>query len=50
NALSQALGEGDSLMVVRAEAGDAAWFNLGGEADRALRSLWLQPTGRSSRA
>ena len=50
NALSHALGEGESLIVVQACAGDAAWFNLGGEADRALRTLWAQPTGRSSRA
>ncbi len=42
NALSQALGEGESLMVVRAEAADSAWFNLGGEADRALRGLWTR--------
>ena len=40
NTLSQALGEGESLMVVEAAAPAAAWFNLGGEADRALRTLW----------
>lgn len=40
NALSQALGEGESLMVVEAPAAHAAWFNLGGEADRVLRGLW----------
>ena len=40
NALSQALGAGESLMVVQAPAAHAAWFNLGGEADRALRGLW----------
>lgn len=40
NTLSQALGEGESLMVVEAAVSDAAWFNLGGEADRALRTLW----------
>ncbi len=52
NALSQALGEGESLLIAAADGRDAAWFNLGGEADRALRGLWsegAQPAGPSSR-
>ena len=52
NTLSQALGEGESLLIAQADGRDAAWFNLGGEADRSLRALWsegAQAPGPSSR-
>jgi len=40
NALTRRLDAGDRLMVVEAELTEAAWFNLDGETDRALRQLW----------
>ena len=42
NALSRRLGAADVLLVVEAPLAQAAWFNLDGEADRALRSLWAK--------
>jgi hypothetical protein len=42
NALTRRLGASDFLFVVEADLPDAAWFNLDGEADRALRRLWTQ--------
>ena len=40
NALSRRLGADDLLLVVEANLAQAAWFNIEGEADRRLRSLW----------
>ena len=40
NALSRRLGADAMLLVVEAPLAAAAWFNLGEEADRALRRLW----------
>jgi hypothetical protein len=42
NALSRRLGAADVLLVVEAPLAQAAWFNLDGEADRRLRSLWAK--------
>jgi len=41
NALSRRLTPADRLMVVEAPLAQAAWFNVEGETDRALRQLWL---------
>ena len=43
NALSRRLRAGEALLVVEAELADAAWFNLDGDTDRALRKVWAQP-------
>jgi len=40
NALTRRIEAADTLMVIAAEAGQAAWFNLDGETDRTLRQLW----------
>ena len=40
NALSRRLRPGEALLVVEAALEAAAWFNLDGETDRALRRLW----------
>ena len=40
NALSRRLRGEDALLVVEAALDRAAWFNLGGSAERALRHLW----------
>ena len=40
NALSRRLRGDAMLLVVEASLPDAAWFNLDGETDRALRRLW----------
>ena len=40
NALSRGLGGGGALLVVEAPLAAAAWFNLDGDTDRALRRLW----------
>ena len=42
NALTRRLGAQDFLFVVEADLADAAWFNVDGEVDRALRRLWAQ--------
>jgi hypothetical protein len=42
NAMTRRLAVGDVLMVVEAPLDQAAWFNLDGEADRALRRLWSE--------
>ncbi len=42
NALSRRVRDG-VLLVVEAPLEAAAWFNLPGEADRALRRLWAGP-------
>lgn len=41
NVLTRRMEAGDSVMVVAAAADQAAWFNLDGETDRALRQLWM---------
>ena len=40
NALSRRLASDEFLLVAEADLAAAAWFNLDGEADRALRRLW----------
>lgn len=45
NTLTRRIGGGDALMVVEAPIDQAAWFNLDGETDRALRQLWIEPKG-----
>ena len=40
NALSRRLTADEFLLVAEADLAAAAWFNLDGEADRALRRLW----------
>ena len=40
NALSRRLKTEDALLVVEAPLASAAWFNLEGSAERALRQLW----------
>jgi len=42
NALSRRLTADEFLLVVEADLPSAAWFNLDGDADRALRKLWAQ--------
>lgn len=42
NALSRRMGADDVLLVVEASLAQAAWFNIEGEADRRLRSLWAK--------
>ncbi len=42
NALSRRLSGDDLLLVVEATLAQAAWFNIEGEADRRLRSLWAK--------
>jgi hypothetical protein len=41
NVLTRRLEAGDSVMVIAAALDQAAWFNLEGEIDRTLRSLWM---------
>ena len=41
NVLTRRMEAGDSVMVVAAAADQAAWFNLDGETDRTLRTLWM---------
>ena len=41
NVLTRRMEAGDSVMVVTAPPTQAAWFNLDGETDRALRQLWM---------
>jgi hypothetical protein len=40
NRLVQELGKSDSLFVVDASRGKAAWFNFGPEADVRIRRVW----------
>ena len=40
NRLVQELGKADSLFVVDASRGKAAWFNFGPEADVRIRRVW----------
>jgi GYF domain 2 len=40
NRLVQELGKADSLFVVDATRGKAAWFNFGPEADARIRRVW----------
>ena len=42
NTLSRSLRATDTLMVVEAPLAGAAWFNLDGQTDRALRRLWAE--------
>ena len=44
NRLVQELGKADSLFVIDASRGKAAWFNFGPEADVRIRRVW-QKTG-----
>ena len=43
NALSRRLRGADTLLVLEAPLSAAAWFNLDGATDRALRRLWAEP-------
>lgn len=43
NALSRRLSPAEFLLVAEADLAHAAWFNLDGETDRALRKLWSGP-------
>ncbi len=45
NALSRRLRPGEALLAAEARCEDAAWFNLDGDTDRALRRLWAEPPG-----
>jgi hypothetical protein len=40
NRLVQELGKADSLFVIDASRGKAAWFNFGPEADVRIRRVW----------
>jgi hypothetical protein len=40
NRLLQELGKTDSLFVIDASRGKAAWFNFGPEADVRIRRVW----------
>ena len=40
NRLVQELGKADSLFVIDASRGKAAWFNYGPEADVRIRRVW----------
>lgn len=40
NALTPHLGKTDSLLVVEANQGRSAWFNLGAQAEAHIRKLW----------
>ncbi len=40
NSLVQQLGKADSLFVIDASHGKAAWFNFGPEADVRIRRVW----------
>jgi len=40
NRLIQELGKSDSLFVIDASRGKAAWFNFGPEADARIRRVW----------
>jgi hypothetical protein len=40
NRLVQELGRTDSLFVIDASRGKAAWFNFGPEADVRIRRVW----------
>ncbi len=43
NDLIQLLGTSDNLLVIDANHGKLAWFNLGPEIDAKLRALWKTP-------
>ncbi|HEY4264991.1 MAG TPA: GYF domain-containing protein [Micropepsaceae bacterium] len=43
NRLIQELGKSDSLFVVDATRGKAAWFNFGPDADVNIRRVWQKP-------
>lgn len=43
NVLSRTLAPADRLLVAEAPIAGAAWFNLDGGTDRALRRLWAIP-------
>lgn len=43
NALSRRMDGASMLLVVEAPLSAAAWFNLDGGTDRALRRLWAEP-------
>lgn len=40
NGLTRRLGSADALLVLGASLDQAAWFNIDGQADRAIRQLW----------
>ena len=40
NRLVQELGKADSLFIIDASRGKAAWFNFGPEADSRIRKVW----------
>ena len=44
NRLVQELGKADSLFVIDASRGKAAWFNFGPEADVRIRRVWQKTT------
>ena len=43
NRLVQELGKLDTLFVVDATHGKAAWFNFGPEVDVRIRRVWQKP-------
>jgi hypothetical protein len=43
NRLVQDLGKSDSLFVIDATRGKAAWFNFGPDADVHIRRIWQKP-------
>jgi hypothetical protein len=43
NQLVQDLGKSDSLLVIDATRGKAAWFNFGPDADVNIRRVWQKP-------
>jgi hypothetical protein len=43
NRLVQELGKSDSLFVIDAARGKAAWFNFGPDADVNIRRVWQKP-------
>jgi hypothetical protein len=43
NAISQALGTGDKVLVIDASRDRLAWFNLGPETDARIREVWNAP-------
>ena len=42
NRLVQELGKSDSLFVIDATRGKAAWFNFGPQADARIRKVWTK--------
>ncbi len=40
NAISQATGQGDKVLVIDASRDRLAWFNLGPETDVRMREVW----------